>query len=106
VIVNWEREIQSRTSLKSMRIHGADQETHLKQWMDEGGIGLTTFDTLKNFGIESPALMTLGIDLVIVDEAHFAKNLYTARSREISRWIKDRQRVIFLSGTPMENSCK
>lgn len=40
VIVNWEREIQSRTGLKSLRIHGADQETHLKQCMDEGGIGL------------------------------------------------------------------
>ena len=103
VIVNWEREIQSRTSLKSMRIHGADQEMHLKHWMEEGGIGLTTFDTLKNFGIEGPVLAALQIDLVVVDEAHFAKNLYTARSREISRWIKDRQRVIFLSGTPMEN---
>ena len=103
VIVNWEREIQTRTRLTSSRIHGVDQERHLKQWIAEGGIGLTTFDTLKNFGIDSAALAAIGIDLVIVDEAHFAKNLYTARSREISRWIKGRERVVFLTGTPMEN---
>ncbi len=103
VIVNWEREIQSRTALKSLRIHGFDQEIHLKTWIDEGGIGLTTFDTLKNFGIDDTALFSLGIDLVIVDEAHFAKNLYTARSREILRWINGRDRVVFLTGTPMEN---
>ena len=50
-----------------MRIHGADQEMHLKHWMEEGGIGLTTFDTLKNFGIEGPVLAALQIDLVVVD---------------------------------------
>ena len=35
VIDNWEREIQSRTSLKSRRIHGADQEPHLKQYLKQ-----------------------------------------------------------------------
>ena len=103
VIVNWEREIQSRTGIATLRIHGADQDLHLKHWLSEGGIGLTTFDTLKNFGIDDANLSALTLDLVIVDEAHFAKNLYTARSREIARWIKGRKRVLFLSGTPMEN---
>ena len=103
VIVNWEREIRERTRLTSLRIHGADQDTHLRQWIDEGGIGLTTFDTLKNFRLDDAILEGFGIDLIVVDEAHFAKNLHTARSREINRWIKNRSRVLFLSGTPMEN---
>lgn len=103
VIVNWEREIKERTGIESIRIHGADQEQHRDRWLREGGIGLTTFDTLKNFGLSDADRKATGLDLVIVDEAHFAKNLGTARSIEIQRWIQDRPRLIFLSGTPMEN---
>ena len=103
VIVNWEREIFERTDLTPLRIHGVDQDTHLKSWMNEGGIGLTTFDTLKNFGLEESTINSIGLDLVIVDEAHFAKNLHTARSREIHRWTRNTLRVLFLTGTPMEN---
>ena len=103
VLVNWEREIKERTQAVPIRIHGADQETHLTHWIDQGGVGLTTFDTLKNFEIDGGALSALKIDVLVVDEAHFAKNMHTARSREIARWIDSRERVLFLTGTPMEN---
>ena len=103
VIINWEREIQNRTRMTSIRIHGSEQEAALKSWLEQGGVALTTFDTLKNFGLDQQTLGSLELDLFVVDEAHFAKNLNTGRSRELYKWTLGRPRVVFLTGTPMEN---
>ena len=40
---------------------------------------------------------------MIVDEAHFIKNIATGRARTIQRWLDRTPNVIFLTGTPMEN---
>jgi SNF2 family DNA or RNA helicase len=103
VIVNWSREIESRTNLQFHKIHGINKHEAFKQWNDSDGIALTTFDGLKSIFLTAEDIRDLTIDTLIVDEAHFAKNVDTGRSKEIYKWSNAIPRVMFLSGTPMEN---
>lgn len=98
VLVNWTREIKNRSKLQSHHIHGADRERSWNRWMGNGGVAVTTFDTLSRFDPASakPAL-------VLVDEAHLIKNAATQRARAVRRWTDRNGRVLFLTGTPLEN---
>jgi len=103
VLVNWQREIQTRSDLSVIKIHGEDQKLSLDIWRKAGGIALTTFDTLKSFEITDDEIKELAVDTIIVDEAHYVKNLGTGRSRTIMRWLDRTPRVLFMTGTPLEN---
>ena len=103
VLVNWQREITSRSSLLVTKIHGEDHPSGLASWRNDGGIGLTTFDTLKSFDVSETEIEELAVDTVVVDEAHYVKNLGTGRTRAIVKWLDRTPRVLFMTGTPLEN---
>jgi SNF2 family DNA or RNA helicase len=103
VITNWMREVDSRSDLPIIKIHGEDHKASLQRWMESSGIGITTFDTLKSFEISEEQITALGVDTVIVDEAHYIKNISTGRTRTIAKWLDRSPNVIFLTGTPLEN---
>jgi SNF2 family DNA or RNA helicase len=103
VITNWIREVDSRSELPIIKIHGEDHKISLQRWVDSSGIGITTYDTLKSFDLTEEQIAGLGVDTVIVDEAHYIKNISTGRTRTIAKWIDRSPNVIFLTGTPLEN---
>ena len=103
VITNWMREVDSRSDLPIIKIHGEDHKASLQRWMESSGIGITTFDTLKSFEISEEQITALSVDTVIVDEAHYIKNISTGRTRTIAKWLDRSPNVIFLTGTPLEN---
>ena len=103
VVTNWIREVDSRSELPIIKIHGEDHKNSLKQWIEVSGIGITTYDTLKSFEITPEEITALKIDTIIVDEAHYIKNVDTGRSRTIQKWLENAPHVIFLTGTPLEN---
>jgi SNF2 family DNA or RNA helicase len=103
VLENWQREISSRTPLKSIKIHGDVAKSGLATWIENSGIALTTFDTLKTFALSEEEIQTLQVDSIIVDEAHYVKNLEAGRTRTIIKWLDRSPRVVFLTGTPLEN---
>lgn len=103
VITNWMREVDSRSELPIIKIHGEDHKSSLQRWIESKGIGITTFDTLKSFEISDEEIAGLGVDTVIVDEAHYIKNISTGRTRTIAKWLDRSPNVIFLTGTPLEN---
>jgi SNF2 family DNA or RNA helicase len=103
VIINWTREIQTRSDLSVIKIHGEDHPEQLQLWIEKSGVGLTTYDTLKSFVLDVPQIKALAIDTIIADEAHYVKNLHTGRAKTITKWIDNAPNVIFLTGTPMEN---
>ena len=103
VITNWIREVEARSELPIIKIHGDDHKTSLQRWVEVSGIGITTYDTLKSFEISEQQITALGVDTVIVDEAHYIKNISTGRTRTISKWLDRTPNVIFLTGTPLEN---
>jgi SNF2 family DNA or RNA helicase len=41
--------------------------------------------------------------MLIVDEAHYAKNPEAARTKAVQAWASRTGRVLFLTGTPMQN---
>jgi SNF2 family DNA or RNA helicase len=103
VVTNWMREVDSRSDLPIIKIHGEDHKASLQRWIESSGIGITTYDTLKSFELTEQQISALNVDTVIVDEAHYIKNIATGRTRTIQKWLDRSPNVIFLTGTPLEN---
>ncbi|GAB2479192.1 DEAD/DEAH box helicase [Promicromonospora xylanilytica] len=99
VVTNWKREVEQHSGLTAVVMHGADRERTAAAWLEAGGVAVTTFEVLGRLDLPydlTPALL-------VVDEAHYVKNPETIRGREVRRWADRSDRVLFLSGTPMEN---
>ncbi|UPZ29169.1 DEAD/DEAH box helicase [Streptomyces sp. LRE541] len=105
VLINWTREIGSRSTLSAVPVHGPDRLDAYAEWRERGGVAVTTFDVLhtlpdpkkaEQHPLDAPAAL-------VVDEAHYVKNPETRRSRAVARWTNRCERVLFLTGTPMEN---
>jgi len=60
---------------------------------------VTTLDSLHTLDV--PEDVVLG--MFVVDEAHYAKNHETRRAKTVATWCARAERVLFLTGTPMEN---
>ncbi|WP_433325704.1 DEAD/DEAH box helicase [Spirillospora sp. CA-294931] len=99
VLINWTREIEGRSALTAVPVHGPDRANALKEWARDGGVAVTTLDTLHTLDV--PDDVRPG--LFVVDEAHLVKNPETRRSRAVAGWCARTERVLFLTGTPMEN---
>lgn len=100
VLVNWTREIRTRSTLRAVPLHGPDRHEAFAAWRTGGGVGVTTYDALRGFPVPgadwSPAML-------VVDEAHYVKNPETRRSQAVAGWAAGCERVLFMTGTPMEN---
>ena len=105
VLINWTREIRSRSTLRAVPVHGPERQDAYAEWLERGGVAVTTFDVLHS--LPDPAKGTKGRGGVpaafVVDEAHYVKNPDARRSRAVARWTDRCERVLFLTGTPMEN---
>ncbi len=99
VLINWTREIRSRSALRAVPVHGPDRQDAYAEWRERGGVALTTFDLLHTL----PAPDGTKPGMLVVDEAHYVKNPDTRRARAIAGWTEHCERVLFLTGTPMEN---
>jgi SNF2 family DNA or RNA helicase len=102
VHTNWMGEIRRHTGLRSFSLHGPSREDTGAAWLREGGIAVTTYDTLHRLEFLDRAPHT-ELAALIVDEAHFIKNPRAKRSAAVTD-LGDRARVtLYLTGTPMEN---
>ncbi|MFE4798098.1 DEAD/DEAH box helicase [Streptomyces sp. NPDC056708] len=101
VLINWAREVRSRSTLRALPVHGPERLGAFAEWRETGGVALTTFDALHTLPAPRDCGMRPG--MLVVDEAHYVKNPETRRSRAVSGWTQRTERVLFLTGTPMEN---
>ncbi|WP_188266661.1 MULTISPECIES: DEAD/DEAH box helicase [unclassified Streptomyces] len=99
VLVNWTREIESRSTLPVTVLHGPGRHEAFADWKGRGGVGVTTFEGLRGF--PEPGGGEIG--LLVVDEAHSVKNPQAKRSQTVALWAERCPRVLFMTGTPMEN---
>ncbi|MFI5861846.1 DEAD/DEAH box helicase [Streptomyces sp. NPDC051546] len=99
VLINWTREIEARSTLRVMPLHGPDRQEAFADWKGRGGVGVTTFDALRGF----PAPGGGEVGMLVVDEAHYAKNPKARRSQAVTEWSGHCERVLLMTGTPMEN---
>ncbi|MBG0829044.1 DEAD/DEAH box helicase [Planomonospora sp. ID67723] len=99
VLINWLREIQARSTLDVYPLHGGERLAAQEEWVRRGGVAVATLDSLHRLKI--PAGVEVG--MLVVDEAHYVKNPHTKRSKAVARWCGHVERVLFMTGTPMEN---
>ncbi|WP_153812371.1 DEAD/DEAH box helicase [Streptomyces sp. SUK 48] len=99
VLVNWTREIEARSTLRVMVLHGPDRHEAFADWKGRGGVAVTTFDALRGFPVPGGG----EVGLLVVDEAHCVKNPGAKRSQAVAGWAERCERALFMTGTPMEN---
>ncbi|MBR4439505.1 MAG: DEAD/DEAH box helicase [Clostridia bacterium] len=97
VLINWEREIQKHSDLSCRVLHGADFDSNLAEWENNGGVAILNYESAGRFVSERP------IALTVVDEAHYIKNCETQRTRSTAEILSRSQRRLFMTGTPLEN---
>ncbi|WP_036969361.1 DEAD/DEAH box helicase [Promicromonospora kroppenstedtii] len=100
VAANWAREVAAHSRLTVRVLHGDDREAGIEEWAADGGVGIATFPQLGHLragDMPRPALL-------VVDEAHYVKNPEAQRSERTAEWARVAERVLFMSGTPMENT--
>ena len=99
VLTNWCREIIKFSNLRYYRIHGNSKRSIYKRWISDGGVAVTTYETLKSLYIPND----FKIDLLVVDEAHYIKNPEALRTENSLKFINNSERTAFLTGTVLEN---
>ncbi|MFF9767213.1 DEAD/DEAH box helicase [Streptomyces sp. NPDC014636] len=99
VLVNWTREVEARSTLRALPLHGPDRQDAFADWKGRGGVGVTTYDALRGFPVPGGG----EIGMLVVDEAHSVKNPQALRSQAVAQWAGHCGRVLFMTGTPMEN---
>lgn len=99
VLANWENEIRRHSQLPTpMRLHGHLRDHLLSNWIREGGVAITTFDTLRLLDIPD-----IEIAALVVDEAHYVKNPQARRTIAVRACLERSQYAMLMSGTPLEN---
>jgi superfamily II DNA or RNA helicase len=98
VLVSWLREVDSRTAMTGHRLHGPARDAAIARWHAEGGIGVTTFESLKHVPLDGPP-----VAMLVVDEAQYVKNQVARRSQTVAAWAARVWRVLLMTGTPMDN---
>ncbi|KAB8161236.1 ATP-dependent helicase [Streptomyces sp. 3MP-14] len=101
VLLGWVREIEARSALPAYRLHGPDRAAAHAEWAERGGVAVTTFDGLR--ALPGPGAPGPEVAMLVVDEAHYVKNRAALRSLAVAAWAERVERVLFLTGTPMEN---
>jgi len=101
VVTNWVREVQAKSALNAHRLHGPGRDTALRGWRRQGGVAVTTYESL---GWLEPHIGSLEeLACVVLDEAHYIKNPGALRAQRSARVIDRADRAVLLSGTPLEN---
>ncbi|MBO4839381.1 MAG: DEAD/DEAH box helicase [Lachnospiraceae bacterium] len=99
VLTNWVREIQSKSRLSVTRIHGEGRKEALRSWLKSGGAAVTTYETTGHLLL--PEGFRLG--LLVADEAHYIKNPAARRTQNVKRLSEAADRLLFMTGTALEN---
>ncbi len=99
VITNWCREIRKHSKLSVIKVHGQGRKYALNSWIRSGGVAVTTYETTGYFKLEDDFRFTM----LVVDEAHYIKNPGAARSKNVKRISEHADRMLFMTGTALEN---
>ena len=100
VLVNWCNEIRDKSKLLVTIVHGPGRTSAIKSWMDTGGVAVTTYETTGIFNFDE----AFTFDLLVVDEAHYIKNANAVRSKNVRNLATYTKRMLFMTGTALENN--
>ena len=100
VLTNWCREIAKHSKLKPILVHGNDKSRAFASWVKYGGVAVTNYESAGCFKFSDG----FRFSQIVVDEAHYIKNPSARRTRNVLRICGSADRVLFMTGTPLENN--
>ena len=100
VIINWCREIGKFSKLRAIKVHGSSRLSALDEWIRMGGVAVTTYETTAYFKLPDD----FKFSMLVVDEAHYIKNPDANRSINTRAICAHAQRLLFMTGTALENN--
>ena len=99
VLTNWCRELTKHSDLKAIKVHGNNKESALREWIEKGGVAVTTYETTSVFDLDNGFRFTM----LTVDEAHYIKNPGAQRTVNVKKLCAHAERLLFMTGTALEN---
>ena len=99
VLTNWCREIAKHSDLPVIKVHGSQKTAAVQDWIDNGGVAVTTYETTAVFELENAFRFTM----LTVDEAHYIKNPSAQRTQNVKKLCAHAERLLFMTGTALEN---
>lgn len=99
VLINWYREVRKLSKLQATMIHGLSRHEACQDWLKTGGVAVTTYETIPYLSIPN----NFRFALLVVDEAHYIKNPEARRSINTIKLSGNAERLLFMTGTPLEN---
>ena len=101
VLVNWGREIGKFSNIRTFTLHGAAIEDSFSKWKEQGGAAITNYESMGKIvgGIDN----RMKLEMLVIDEAHYIKNPDAQRTRYIRRLDNESERILLMTGTPLEN---
>ncbi len=102
VLLNWCREIRRHSKLEPIKVHGSSKKAALKMRIKNGGVAVTTYETTSIFELDP----MFRFSELVVDEAHYIKNMGAQRTRNAIQLSKYAERIVFMTGTPLENNVR
>ena len=100
VLTNWCREIERFSKLLVTKVHGQGRSKAIEQWLLKGGVAVTTYETTQFFKLKD----NYKFGLLVVDEAHYIKNENAQRSKNVRNLCLYAERLLFMTGTALENN--
>ena len=99
VLSNWCREIGKHSDLSVIMVHGSSRAASVSKWIHDGGVAVTTYETTGAVALEDD----FKFDYIVVDEAHYIKNRDAQRTVNVRRLCERAEKILFMTGTAIEN---
>ena len=101
VLINWCREIGKFSTIPVSLVHGENLENAFSVWYGKGGAAVTSYETLGK--VIGRIDQKMHLSMLIIDEAHYIKNPDAIRSRHVRSLKEETERILLMTGTPLEN---
>lgn len=100
VVTNWCREIVKHSRLRVTKIHGKGKSAAFKSWLKIGGVAVINYESTSSINFDD----SYKFSLLVVDEAHYIKNIGAIRSINTREIANHSDRLLFMTGTALENN--
>ena len=101
VMINWCREIRRFSEVEPFLLHGSTLESSFDAWREGSGAAVTNYESLRRITDRIDEIISMA--LLVIDEAHYIKNPDAQRTKLLRRLEDDAQRILLMTGTPLEN---
>lgn len=95
--LNWQREIKKWVNFESYIVNSSESNEYD---IKNNNMLIINYDILKKF---ESILKNIKFDMVISDECHYIKNEQAQRTKSFKNIIEKTDKILLLSGTPIEN---